>query len=198
MNTRHWFSSTSRDAYAASVIHLVHEIAHIWIGESAVSNPVRTYADATDVERYCNEVAAEVLIPLTQLKEEWRDDDDPENEIKRIAAQCKVSRLFAARRALDAGFLNRDEFNSFYDSEVRRFLRRRSLAEGEPPESGGNFHNSLRARAGDRFCRALIASTFEGKTPYTEAFRLLGLRKTKSLENFARARFPYRCMRYLL
>jgi Zn-dependent peptidase ImmA (M78 family) len=181
----------SLDASAAQLFTLIHEIAHIWIGESAVSNPMRTYANANDVERYCNEVAAEVLIPLRQLKEEWNPGADPEDQIRRIAAKCKVSTLVVSRRALDAGFLTRAEFQQFYDSEVTRFLRRKLQADAESKEGGGNFHNSLMARIGDRFGRAIISSTLEGKTPYTEAFRLLDLSNTKSFESFARARFPY-------
>src|SRR6266404_513459 len=181
----------SLDAYAAQLFTLVHEIAHIWIGESAVSNPIRTYAYANDVERYCNEVAAEVLIPLEQFKKEWNRRADPEQEIRRIAAKYKVSTLVASRRALDAGFLTQADFRQFYDSELKRFLRRKSEADTESKEGGGNFYNSLMARVGDRFARAIVASTLEGKTPYTEAFRLLDLSRTKSFESFARASFPY-------
>jgi len=179
----------TRDAQAAQLFTFVHELAHIWIGVSAVSNPVRTYAETNQAERYCNQVAAEVLIPLAEIQREWRSTADPESEIRRIAAQYKVSTLVASRRALDGGFINRNEFRHFYEAEVARYMR--SRPKGSVDEGGGNFYNSLKARAGDRFSRALIASTLEGKTPYKEAFRLLDLANTKSFEGFARARFGY-------
>jgi Zn-dependent peptidase ImmA (M78 family) len=180
----------TRDAKAAQLFTLVHELAHVWVGVSAVSKPVRTYAEANNVERYCNQVAAEVLIPLAEIKREWRSAADPEHEIRRIAAQYKVSTLVSSRRALDAGFISRADFQDFYELEVARYVRSKPK-EKESDEGGGNFHNSLKARAGDRFCRALIASTLEGKTPYKEAFRLLDLANTKSFKSFARARFGY-------
>lgn len=37
-------------------------------------------------------------------------------------------------------------------------------------------------QVGNRFARELIASTVEGRTPYTEAFRLLGVKKTSTFE----------------
>ncbi|SRR6266568_3379920 len=179
----------TRDAQAAQLFTFVHELAHIWIGVSAVSKPVRTYAETNQAERYCNQIAAEVLIPLTEIQREWRSTADPESEIRRIAVQYKVSTLVASRRALDGGFINRNEFRHFYEAEVARYMR--SRPKGSVDEGGGNFYNSLKARAGDRFSRALIASTLEGKTPYKEAFRLLDLANTKSFEGFARARFGY-------
>ena len=49
-----------------------------------------------------------------------------------------------------------------------------------PASSGGNFYLTLGARASKRFARALVASTMEGRTSFTEAFRLLGLKKMSS------------------
>jgi Zn-dependent peptidase ImmA (M78 family) len=179
----------TRDAKAAQLFTFVHEIAHIWIGESAVSNPDRTYTSGGAIEQYCNRVAAEVLIPIAEFRQKWRSSEDPETESRSIAKEYKVSSLVALRRALDAGFISRDEFRQYYQDEIQKFREYRET--GEAKEGGGNFYNSLKSRSSDRFCRALIASTLEGKTSYREAFGLLGLRNTKSFANFARARFGY-------
>jgi len=55
------------DAAAAKFFTLAHEIAHIWIGETGISNLERTYADGNTVETYCNNAAAEVVLPLNEL-----------------------------------------------------------------------------------------------------------------------------------
>ena len=39
------------------------------------------------------------------------------------------------------------------------------------------FYLTLGARVSKRFARALFVSTFEGQTSFTEAFRMLGLKK---------------------
>ena len=181
----------TRDARAAQLFTLVHEIAHIWIGESAVSNPIRTFTSGGAVEQHCNQVAAEVLIPLAEFRSKWRQRADAESQFRTIAMEYKVSSLVALHRALDAGFVTRDEFWQYYDNEVQRFKDYRDRDTGEAKAPGGNFYSSLKSRSSDRFCRALIASTLEGKTSYREAFGLLGLRNTKSFSNFARARFGY-------
>ena len=65
---------------------------------------------------------------------------------------------------------SRDELWSAYDEELRRL---RALPKG----SGGDFYLTLGARVSKRFARALVVSTLEGRTAYTEAFRMLGLKK---------------------
>jgi hypothetical protein len=51
---------------------------------------------------------------------------------------------------------------------------------------GGNYYASKNVQVGRRFARALIGSTLEGRTPYREAYSLLGVKKTETFNNFAR------------
>ena len=60
------------DTTAAQMFTLAHELVHIWLGESGVSD-----TDARDVpdhasERWCSRVAAEFLVPLDALREELK------------------------------------------------------------------------------------------------------------------------------
>lgn len=180
----------ARDAKAAQLFTLVHEIAHIWLGESALSNTEKTYAEGAQIERYCNAVAAEVLVPNADFRERWNARSGPFQEISRLAAKYKVSTLVAARRARDLDLISNSDFGNFYERELARYFA--SEPKPKPSDEGsGNFHNTLRARASSAFCNALIASTLSGDTTYSQAFSLLGVKSTSSFRSFARAKFPH-------
>jgi Zn-dependent peptidase ImmA (M78 family) len=157
------------DTKAAQMFTLAHELAHVWLGESALSDVSPASTPSQHVESWCDRVAAELLVPLAALREVL-----PRGvtlaEMPRLARRFKVSTLVILRRLLDARRLSREAFEAAYDAELQRL---RALTK----TSGGDFYLTLGARAGKTFARALVISTLEGRTSFTEAFRLLGFKK---------------------
>lgn len=168
------------DSKAAQMFTLAHELSHIWLGESGVSNPEVGSGPGQGVEGWCNRAAAELLMPLDALHEVYEPDALLTDEVQRLAHLFKVSSLVALRRLYDAGFIDRDTLWMNYRQETARI---RALDRGG---SGGNFYRTLSARTGKRFAGAVLASTLEGQTLFLDAFRLLGMRKTSTLYEAAR------------
>lgn len=168
------------DSKAAQMFTLAHELSHIWLGESGVSNPEVGSGPGQGVEGWCNRAAAELLMPLDALHEVYEPDALLTDEVQRLAHLFKVSSLVALRRLYDAGFIDRDTLWMNYRQETARI---RALDRGG---SGGNFYRTLSARTGKRFASAVLASTLEGQTLFLDAFRLLGMRKTSTLYEAAR------------
>lgn len=169
------------DSKSAQMFTLGHELAHIWLGTSGVSDTDAGQIPDENIERWCNRVAAELLMPLEDTVAAYRVEEAVQEQIQRLARQFKVSTLVALRRLFDAGFIDRASLWEYYrDEETRvRALERRV-------DSGGDFYRTLGARTGKRFARAIVASTLEGQTLFQEAFRMLGVRKTATFYEAAR------------
>lgn len=167
-----------RDTKAAQVFTLAHELAHIWLGASALSNlGVAPRSGFRREEVWCNAVAAELLVPLAALERDLRRDEALPEALSRHARTFKVSTLVILRRLLDAGWIDRGHFDVAWEREAERL---KALVQGG---GGGNFYNTTLARVSHRFARALVASTLEGHTLYRDAFRMLGVRKTRTFDN---------------
>ncbi|MBI1959881.1 MAG: ImmA/IrrE family metallo-endopeptidase, partial [Candidatus Rokubacteria bacterium] len=168
------------DTKAAQMFTLAHELAHVWLGETALSDAQASEAPQHDVERWCNQVAAELLVPLASLRETYDRNAALEAEVDRLARRFKVSTLVILRRIQDAGGLSRQQLRDAYEAEIERL---RAIPRG----SGGDFYLTLGARAGKTFARALVISTLEGRTSFTEAFRLLGFKKMATFRDLGQS-----------
>ena len=168
------------DTKAAQMFTLAHELAHLWLGESAVSDAQASSVPEQATERWCNMVAAELLVPLAVLRAELRTAGQGPADANRLARCFKVSTLVILRRMHDAGGLTRDEFWAAYEAELERL---RALAPG----AGGNFYLTQAARVSKRFARALVVSPLEGQTLHRDAFRMLGFSKLQTFQELGRS-----------
>jgi Zn-dependent peptidase ImmA (M78 family) len=169
------------DTKAAQIFTLAHELAHLWLGATGLSNSDLRVSPSESAERWCNQVAAEMLVPLSAFSVEFRDTEPLTGELDRLARRFKVSTLVVLRRVHDAGHLSRERYHDEYDAELDRVLE--LIADRDA--AGGNFFNTQPARVSKRFARAVIASTLEGQTLYTDAFQMLGFRKVSTLNELS-------------
>jgi Zn-dependent peptidase ImmA (M78 family) len=167
------------DTKAAQMFTLAHELAHIWLGQTGLSDAQASTAPGQAVERWCNRVAAELLVPMEAFQAAHERRSDLRTELDRLARQFKVSTLVILRRMHDAGSLTGTSYWAAYEQELTHL---REISGG----SGGDFYRSLGARASKRFARAVVTSALEGRSSFTEAFRLLGFRKMATFDQLGR------------
>ena len=168
------------DTKAAQIFTLVHELVHLWLGEAALDDADMAVTSTGAVERWCNQVAAEVLVPFALLTDA-RLVAPTTDALDRLARQFKVSTLVVLRRLYEAGGLNHDEYQARYSAEYQRIM---GLIDSRA-SSGGNFFATQSVRVGRRFARAVVTSTLEGQTLYRDAFHLLGFRKLSTFNQMA-------------
>jgi Zn-dependent peptidase ImmA (M78 family) len=166
------------DAKTAQIFTLAHELAHVWLGQSGVSDERPDQLDGDATEAWCNQVAAELLVPAADLQRETKRSLDLVAELPRLSRLYKVSTLVVLRRLYELGRLSRSQFRAAYEQELARATKKSG-------DSGGNFYKTIPIRVSKRFARAVVASTIEGQTLYTDAFRMLGLKSTNTFDGLA-------------
>lgn len=167
------------DTKAAQMFTLAHELGHLWLGQSALSDadPSRVAEEA--IERWCNEVAAELLVPASVMQAELRPGAELDDEMTRLARRFKVSTLVILRRIYDVGAISRKRFHAAYEAELKRLKDR-------PSGGGGDFYLTQAARVSKRFASALVESTLEGRTLYRDALRMLGISRIETFHELGR------------
>ena len=171
------------DTKAAQMFTLAHELAHLWLGASALSDAgAAPIAGNRKEEVWCNQVAAELLAPLAVVRAELRGDEALDATLARLARRFKVSTLVILRRLLDVGRLDREHFDDAWRRELERLS---DMGRGATRD--GNFYRTTVARVSRRFARALVESTLEGQTLYRDAFRMLGISKTETFHQLGRS-----------
>ena len=161
------------DYKTAQIFTLVHELSHIFVGESGLSKLQDLSPTDHTVEEICNKIAAEFLIPIEDLHKRWnaaRESSDPYHD---LAKHFKVSTVVAARRALDSELITREAFfEYYYENRAKNWGGTQQSDKGR----GGNFWNNQFWRVGARFGSAVSRAVMEGRVSYTDAYRLTGLK----------------------
>jgi len=158
------------DAKSAQMFTLVHELGHIWLGESALTDTSLTSRPSQEIEGWCDRAAAEFLVPARELKACWRDVRHEEAPFEIIARRFKISPIVAGRRAMDLRLVDRGSFFTFYEDYIARERRQR------PASRGGDFYNNQNTRVGERFAIQVILAAKGGRVSFKEAYDLTGLR----------------------
>ena len=141
----------------------------------SISNLINLLPSKDPTEKFCNRVAAELLVPAYKLNEVWPEVSQKSDRFLMIAKQFKVSPLVIARRALDLKLISKPEFFKFYKADRDDFLSRKKKLKNKD-KSGGNFYATQNVRLGRPFSAAIVRATREGRILIRDAYRLTGLK----------------------
>lgn len=164
----------SSDAPTARLFTLVHELAHLWIGCSGISDMEDSHSK---VEKLCNSVAGEFLVPKQEFLAAWSKDFSVDRNFLEISSMFHVSKLVVAKRALDHAKITAEQYWEFYNSELRKFREKES--------SGGDFYNTTGAKNSRILSSAVIAETMSGRLLLRDAANLLSITPDK-IKTYAR------------
>ena len=153
------------DAKSAQMFTLAHELAHVWLGPEGegVSGFEGIFPGDARIEKFCDQAAAEFLVPARELKERWRGVKGAADPFEQIARYFKVSPIVAGRRAMDLRLVSRETFFDFYSATIKR-----ERQQAKPP-GRGDFFNNQSTRIGVTFATSVIRAAMEGRLSFKEA-----------------------------
>jgi Zn-dependent peptidase ImmA (M78 family) len=162
------------DGKAAQMFTIAHELAHIWIGQSAGFDMQQLLPADDPIEKLCDQVAAELLVPADEFNDFWNRNPD----INAMTRYFKVSPIVLARRALDLGKLTRAAFFQWYREYQEAVKYKKEHTAG-----GGDFYLTQKKRLGLRYVALIDRAVREKQLLYREAYKLTGL-KGDTYQNF--------------
>jgi len=153
------------DAPAAKMFTLIHELAHIWVGKS-VGVDLNQMLPADDpIEKLCDKVAAEFLLPEKLFDLAW----DQEQDFQKLSKKLKVSPVVLARRALDRNKISKGEFVGIYKGYMAKFSDKKS-------GGGGNYYATAKTRVSITFAAHIRQALTSGSLLYRDAYKLTGMK----------------------
>lgn len=160
------------DSQSARLFSLMHEIAHIWLGENDLFNDRQiTQEKVSKLEVLCNKIASELIVPRDIFLNKWESMDNKKSipdTISDLAKGFRCGQIVAARKAFELKFISQDEYNLVVQNAIENY----HIVMKKKKQSGGDYYKTMSSRLDACFVRALCESISIGRTSYTEAYRL--------------------------
>lgn len=165
------------DSHSARIFTLIHELVHILLGNKGISNIGESFLppEAHRVELFCNQVAADFLVPENLLKKELEIEQTEEilPLLEKLSNTFKVSRWVILRKLKNKGLFSTQAYDHAWNI-LRQQLELLPVARKQ--RSGGPSRNRLDSyRLGKKLLTRIIEAAEEGIIPYSQASLTLGL-----------------------
>jgi len=180
----------SEDWNAPQLFTLVHELAHLWIAKSGISNEVHPEPKSNSkfhpVELFCNSVAASALMPKELFNSLPESAFSSGKSIFNEAKKFGVSSFAFLVRALNLGLISHNKYGSLKkeaDKEFKVFLEREAIKKAKQkanPKGGGPDYYLLALNKNSRlFTQTVLDAYKSGSIEPTEASSLLNVKVNK-------------------
>jgi Zn-dependent peptidase ImmA (M78 family) len=160
-----------RDTKSAQIFTLVHELCHLAFFQTGVSNAADDEETDIVMERFCNSVAADFLVPAGIIADQWEEySSDPYSKVQAIARTCKVNFVVVARKAKDTGLITEGTYFTLY-----RQYKSEVPVEVKSGKSGGNYFYNKQYKLGAVFSDAIRTAVRSDYLSYRDAYDLTGM-----------------------
>ena len=175
-----------KDSPYGRIFTLIHELVHIALGKSVIQNTgfeEMNTPTLDPIEIFCNQVAADVLVPENELLE-MVNLERLEEDVPRISKFFHVSSEVIMRRLLTLGKIERRNYQMYRNRQLAKYRDIPERTGGAAP-----YHNRLLNTSGEHFARTAFTAYYEQKITRAELAAVLTNSDTKHLAKIESAIF---------
>lgn len=168
----------TEDDQAARSFTLIHELVHIFLNSTSISSTIESQERLPEVERFCNRVAGEFLLPETAIPAgEIHDEERIWEVIRRTAEDWRVSKGMVAYRFWQTGWITRETYRRVANLYTRKWQEDREEEQQKFREQkGGPNYSTVKGSQLGKALIHLVGQSLRNKAiTYTEAAELLGM-----------------------
>lgn len=175
----------SEDSKSAQLFTLAHELAHLWLNLSGISN-LETRGRAIDeetrrIEVFCNKVAAYTVLDDQVFNDEWEglSPSTPlEERIHHVSGALKVSEEVVARRLLEKNEISQETYRNlghFYQDRWEE-VKARERYRMKSSKGGPSYYVTTAAKVGYAFTQTVVSAFMSGAISGRDASSLLNVK----------------------
>lgn len=167
-----------QDAKAAWSFTLLHELAHLWLGQTGVSG---AYSEKA-VEQFCNDVASEFLLPADEIAHvrvaEATDFEAVQKRISEFASDRNLSRSMIAYKLYRSGAIEPETWHRLSTVFREQWLQARAdrRERAREKQGGPSYYVVRRHRVGMALIDLVRRMMAGGTLTTSKAGKVLGVK----------------------
>lgn len=163
----------SKDNIKARIFTLMHEFAHVLLGETIINLPELPLYSRTLIEKWCSEFASAFLLPDSLIFEIYEKSNDRIDETKilnRISNKYKLSKAMILYNFFKKNFITKELYDEVLNRYQESIIRQITQGGGIPPDQ------MCLSTLGNKFV-SIVADNFEGNyITYSDALSYLSIK----------------------
>lgn len=157
------------DSYSAKIFTILHELAHILYGESSI---ITNDNQDEKMEKLCNEIAGEILIPTKFILGKWDKNKEIEENIEAIKKECLASKEAIATKAVNLKIISNEKYDE-YKKNLNIALDKKPFTRN----SKLKISRMIIKENSENFTKAILTQTLNNNLDFNSALRYLGIEK---------------------
>jgi Zn-dependent peptidase ImmA (M78 family) len=186
-----------QDAKPARSFTLLHELAHIWLGQTGVSGgePEDTMPATAfgKIEQFCNDVAGEFLLPSGAFKVKPQNLDGTDKKaalriVQSFAETWNVSEPMVANRLNRLGWITPAVYRELMADYAARWhaIKLKAKEKAKESEGGPSYYVVKQSKLGNALVDVVRRTLRNNELTHTKAAKVLGV-KPSSVEPLLRS-----------